>query len=171
MPEDDRLLTDLAGTGPQPQAYALSTVVYAERGDEILLLQRAEGSALAGEWFLPGGMVERDEDPEAGARRELFEESGLEIDGELEMVSCYRMFIYGHDVLQLSFRGKVAERDVEISHEHTGARWVKASDMRALLTDDVISNIARGDDRVITLLQRIRIDLDRYLARVKPLGS
>ena len=171
MPDDDRLLTNVSDTGPQPQKYALSTVVYAERGDEILLLQRAEGSALAGEWFLPGGMVERDEDPDVGARRELFEESGLEIDGELEMVSCYRMFIYGHDVLQLSFRGKVAEREVEISHEHTGARWVKAGDMRALLTDDVIGEIARGDHRVITLLQRIRIDLDRYLARVRPLGS
>jgi len=166
MPDDDRLLTDLAGTGPQPQRYALSTVVYAERGDEILLLQRAEGSALAGEWFMPGGMVEQDEDPEAAARRELFEESGLEIDGDLELIGCYRMFIYGHDVLQLSFRGTVAERDVAISHEHTGARWVKARDMQALLTDEVIGQISRGDARVTTLLQRIRADLDRYLVRV-----
>jgi len=166
MPDDDRLLTDLAGTGPQPQKYALSTVVYAERGDEILLLQRAEGSALAGEWFMPGGMVEQDEDPEAAARRELFEESGLEIDGDLELIGCYRMFIYGHDVLQLSFRGTVAERDVAISHEHTGARWVKARDMQALLTDEVIGQISRGDARVTTLLQRIRADLDRYLVRV-----
>jgi len=166
MPDDDRLLTDLAGTGPQPQKYALSTVVYAERGDEILLLQRAEGSALAGEWFMPGGLVEQDEDPEAAARRELFEESGLEIDGDLELIGCYRMFIYGHDVLQLSFRGTVAERDVAISHEHTGARWVKARDMQALLTDEVIGQISRGDARVTTLLQRIRGDLDRYLRRV-----
>ena len=166
MPDDDRLLTDLAGTGPQPQKYALSTVVYAERGDEILLLQRAEGSALAGEWFMPGGMVEHDEDPEAAARRELFEESGLEVDGDLELIGCYRMFIYGHDVLQLSFRGTVAERDVAISHEHTGARWVKARDMQALLTDEVIGQISRGDARVTTLLQRIRGDLDRYLLRV-----
>ena len=171
MADDDRLLTHYGGSGPQPQKYALSTVVYAERGDEILLLQRAEGSALAGEWFLPGGMVETDEDPDDAARRELFEESGLEIDGELEMISCYRMFIYGHDVLQLSYRGTIADRDVAISHEHTGARWVKPQDMRALLTDEVIAQISRGDERVTTLLQRIRVDLDRYLARIKPLGS
>ena len=38
--------------------YALSAVVYAERGDEILLLKRA-GGALSGQWFLPGGAVER----------------------------------------------------------------------------------------------------------------
>jgi 8-oxo-dGTP diphosphatase len=166
MADEDRLHTEYAQSDVQPQKYALSTVVYAERGDEILLLERAEGSALAGEWFLPGGMVEQDEDPEDGARRELLEESGLEIDGELEMISCYRMFIYGHDVLQLSYRGTVAERDVAISHEHTGARWVKAADMRALLTDEVIGRIAREDGRVTTLLHRIRVDLDRYLERM-----
>ena len=52
------------------QLYALSAVVYAERGDEILLLKRA-GGALSGQWFLPGGAVERGELPEDGARREL----------------------------------------------------------------------------------------------------
>lgn len=164
---DDRLLTHYADSEHQPQKYALSTVVYAERGDEILLLQRAEGSALAGEWFLPGGMVEPDEDPEDAARRELLEESGLEIEGELEMIGCYRMFVYGHDVLQLSYRGTVAERDVAVSHEHTAARWVKPRDMRDLLTDEVIATIARGDDRVTMLLHRIRFDLDRYLARLR----
>lgn len=171
MPDEDRLHTEYAGSGVQPQKYALSTVVYAERGDEILLLKRGEGSALAGEWFLPGGMVERDEDPDEGARRELFEESGLEIDGDLEMIGCYRMFIYGHDVLQLSYRGTVSEHTVALSHEHTGAQWVKPADMRALLTDEVIDGIARDDERIIVLLHRIRADLDRYLARVNPLGS
>jgi hypothetical protein len=57
------------------QLYGLSAVVYAERGKEILLLKRA-GGALAGQWFLPGGAVERNELPEDGARRELIEESG-----------------------------------------------------------------------------------------------
>src|SRR5262245_8821570 len=54
---------------PAPAMYALSAVVYAERGDEILLLKRAEGSALAGQFFLPGGLVEPKELPEDGARR------------------------------------------------------------------------------------------------------
>jgi len=147
--------------------YALSAVVYVERGDEILLLQRAEGSALAGQWFLPGGMVEPGELPEAGARRELLEEAGLEIDGELELVGCYPMHVYGYDTLQLSYRGAIsAAGSVVISHEHDGARWVKAADMRALLTDDVLDGIATGDERILVLLRHIRTDLDRYLARM-----
>ena len=53
-----------------------------------------------------------------------------------------------------------------VSHEHDGARWVKASDMRALLTDEVLDQMARGEERILTLLRHIRTDLDRYLARV-----
>jgi len=147
--------------------YALSAVVYVERGDEILLLQRAEGSALAGEWFLPGGMVEPGELPEEGARRELAEEAGLAIDGELEIVGCYPMHVYGYDMLQISYRGTVsADSTVVVSHEHDGERWVKPHDMRALLTDEVLDGMARGDARVVTLLRHIRTDLDRYLARI-----
>jgi 8-oxo-dGTP diphosphatase len=164
--EPDPLRSDLAASGPEPVKYALSAVVYAERGDEILLLQRAEGSAMAGQWFLPGGFVEAGELPEEGARRELLEESGVRIDGDLEIIGCYPMFVYGHDTLQVSYRGRVADGDVTISHEHDGARWVKASDMRALLTDEVIAEMADGRDEVARLLGHIRTDLDRYLARL-----
>jgi hypothetical protein len=38
--------------------------------------------------------------------------------------------------------------------------------MRALLTDEVLSQMARGEERILTLLRHIRTDLDRYLARV-----
>ncbi len=167
MTEGDKLRGDFAGSAPAPAMYALSAVVYAERGDEILLLKRAEGSALAGQFFLPGGLVERGELPEDGARRELAEEAGIEIDGDLELVGCYPIHVYGYDTLQLSYRGAVAEgRSVVISHEHDAAQWVKPPDMRALLTDDVIDQIARGDDRVVDLVRGVRTDLDRYLRRV-----
>ena len=165
---DDPLLHDLASTSEYvPQLYALSAVVYAERGDEILLLQRAAGSALAGQWFLPGGMVEHGELPEEGARRELLEESGLEIDGELEIIGCYPMRVYGYDVMAVSYRGRIADgAEAVISHEHDGLQWTKAADMRALFTDEVIEQISRGRDDIRSLLGHIRIDLDRYLARM-----
>ena len=81
------------------------------------------------------------------------------------------MYIYGYDMLQISYRGRVAAGDVTISHEHDGARWVKASDMRALLTDEVIAEMASGNDDVARLLGHIRIDLDRYVARVESSGD
>jgi 8-oxo-dGTP pyrophosphatase MutT (NUDIX family) len=166
VPEDVLRESD-ADAYPPPAMYALSAVVYAERGDEILLLKRAEGSALAGQFFLPGGLVEPGELPEDGARRELMEEAGIVIDGELELVGCYPIHVYGYDMLQLSYRGTVnAGSAVQISHEHDAAQWVKAADMRVLLTDEVIDQISGGDDRVVQLVRGIRTDLDRYLARV-----
>jgi 8-oxo-dGTP pyrophosphatase MutT (NUDIX family) len=144
--------------------YALAAVVYAERGNEILLLKRA-GGALSGQWFLPGGAVERGELPEDGARRELLEESGLRIEGELELVGAYPMWVYGGDCLQLSYRGRVVDGDVVVSHEHDGARWVDPVRMRAGLTDEAIEALAAGDNRVATLVRHIRVDFDRYLAR------
>ena len=167
MADSDRLLGDTGDAFPPPATYALSAVVYAERGDEILLLKRAEGTALAGQFFLPGGLVEPDELPEAGARRELAEEAGIEIDGELELIGAYPMHVYGHDMLALSYRGTVAENSaVALSHEHSDVQWVKAADMRVLLIDDVIDQIAAGDPRIVELVRHIRTDLDRYLRRV-----
>jgi 8-oxo-dGTP pyrophosphatase MutT (NUDIX family) len=165
--DDDPLREGDADAYPPPAMYALSAVVYAERGDEILLLKRAEGTALAGQYFLPGGLVEPGEHPEDGARRELLEEAGVEIEGELELVGCYPMHVYGHDMLQLSFRGAVREgSDVRISHEHDAAQWAEPGQLRLLLTDAVIEQIAAGDPRVVQLVHGIRTDLDRYLARV-----
>ncbi len=159
--------TDVLGSSDgafDVQLYGLSAVVYAEREGKILLLKRSIG-ALAGQWFLPGGGVERDELPEDGARRELFEECGLGIDGELELVGAYPIWVYGGDCLQLSYRGRVPDGDVVLSAEHGGARWMDPGELRAGLTDEAIATLARGDQRVAALVGHVRTDLDRYLRR------
>lgn len=163
----DQLGPDAAAAGFDVPMYALGAVVYVERGDEILLLKRAEGSALAGQWFLPGGAIERDELPEEGARRELREEAGIEIEGDLELIGAYPIHVYGVDLLQLSFRGRVAaDVEVTISHEHDGAQWVRPADMQALLSDTFITELAAGNERVEFLLRQVAADLDLYLRRI-----
>jgi len=159
--EDDRL--GVPGDWVPPM-YALSAVVYAERDGQILLLKRAMG-AMEGQWFLPGGAVEENELPEEAAARELLEESGLAIDGELELVGAYPMWVYGANCLQLSYRGTVTSGDTTMSDEHHEAQWVDPAAMRLMLTDEVVESIAQGDERITALLGHIRVDLDRYLAR------
>jgi 8-oxo-dGTP diphosphatase len=163
----DPLRSDL-GDGYTPTTYALSTAVYLEREGLILLLERAEGAAMAGQWFLPGGMVERDELPEEGARRELLEETGLTVEGDLELVGAYPMQIYGRDTLQLTYRGPASDGEPRLSSEHRDARWVDPSQMRALLSDDAIEAIAAGRAEVRAMVVHIRADLDRYLRRTTP---
>lgn len=139
-------------------------MIYAERPDgTILLMQRAEGSAMAGQYFMPGGIVDPGETPHEAAIRELREESGLEFSGPMTMVGCYPMWIYGQAFLQLSFRGAVAGEVVQ-SDEHTDHRWVDPAEMRGLFSPDAVDSIAGGVERIARLLGRIGEDLDRYLA-------
>ncbi|MFP5320264.1 MAG: NUDIX hydrolase [Acidimicrobiia bacterium] len=153
------------------QLYGLSAVVYAERGSEILMLKRA-GGAMAGQWFLPGGAADRDELPEVAARRELIEETGLDVDGDLEIVGAYPIWVYGGDCLQISYRGKVVDGDPIISHEHSDARWTDPVKWRSAWTDDVVEAVAAGNERVGQLVRNIRTDLDRYLQRIgRAIGS
>jgi 8-oxo-dGTP diphosphatase len=161
----DPLRGDLA-EGHTPRCYVVSAAVYLERDNQILLLERAEGGAMAGQWFLPGGMVEAHELPEEGARRELEEETGLTVEGDLELVGAYPMHIYGRDTLQLTYRGRAGAGEPRVSAEHRAARWVDPWQMRALLTDETIEAIAEGRAQVRTMVEHIRVDLDRYLQRI-----
>ena len=55
---------------------ALAVDAAVKRGDEILLIQR-KYPPMVGYWGLPGGFVERDEDPLIAVLRELKEETNL----------------------------------------------------------------------------------------------
>lgn len=63
---------------PRPMVTVDAAVFrYSPAGWEILLIQRGR-NPFQGKWALPGGFLELDEELEAGAARELKEETGLE---------------------------------------------------------------------------------------------
>lgn len=57
----------------------VAAVVLIEQGDQVLLTRRAWNPA-KGQWTLPGGFVDGDEDPRDAAKRECLEETGLDIE-------------------------------------------------------------------------------------------
>ncbi|MFO0951556.1 MAG: NUDIX hydrolase [Isosphaeraceae bacterium] len=65
-------------------------VVFAEEsGSPRVLMIRRKKDPFAGRWAFPGGFLEMDETIEAGARRELREETGLEIPGPVEFLGAW----------------------------------------------------------------------------------
>lgn len=58
--------------------YILSVLVYAQRGDEVLVMRRNKEPNL-GLWIAPGGKIEVGESPHEAARREMLEETGLTV--------------------------------------------------------------------------------------------
>jgi len=58
---------------------SFATLCYVFRRDKILLLLKSKGLFGEGKWNGPGGKLVRGESPEAGATREVFEETGLRL--------------------------------------------------------------------------------------------
>ncbi len=68
-----------------PEAPQVGIGIVLLRGDEVLLIRRGKPPGL-GQWSLPGGAQELGETAEACARRELFEETGLQA-GPMQLVA------------------------------------------------------------------------------------
>ncbi|MCP4967040.1 MAG: NUDIX hydrolase [bacterium] len=162
---DDQLSPDV-DYSMRIDTFALATATYAERADgNILLLQRAEGTAMAGTYFLPGGIVDPGETPWEAAPRELEEETGLKFSDTPQMVGCYPMYLYRRDFLQLTFRGPISG-DVVISGEHTDHRWVNPHEWTERFTPENIEAESGGHPKIAMLLEGIGDDLRRYLALI-----
>src|SRR6266498_4005147 len=72
---------------PMPAVTVDVVVVTRGRPPRVLLIRR-KGEPFAGRWAIPGGFIEMDETLEESARRELREETGLEV-GRLEQVHAF----------------------------------------------------------------------------------
>src|SRR5229473_2344318 len=72
---------------PRPAVTVDVAVVTREQTHRVLLIRRKH-DPFAGMWALPGGFVEMDESLEAAARRELKEETGIDV-GQIEQLSTF----------------------------------------------------------------------------------
>jgi 8-oxo-dGTP pyrophosphatase MutT (NUDIX family) len=149
---------------PEPGIFRLSAAVYAERDGKILLLKRGVGE-LTGAWYLPGGAVDKGETPEEAARRELLEEAGLRPTGPLTLIGLTPMHVYGVDSIQVTYACECVESEVEISHEHTAARWIDPLDFRERYFSDERLAQADQDERIGRIVRGVRDNLDEYLRR------
>ena len=114
--------------------YEKSCGIIVVNQDRVLLLHYPSGH-----WDFPKGHVDGEEQEEETARRELFEETGINdiivIDGFRFATSYhYRRGRHIYHKKVVYFLGKTLVNDVTISHEHQGFQWCHWRDCMETLT-------------------------------------
>jgi ADP-ribose pyrophosphatase YjhB (NUDIX family) len=136
------------------------------RGDQILIMKRAMG-AMTGAWYVPGGTLEENEAPEEGVRREIREETELEVTN----VRLFHAWHYRQDestpAVGITFVCDVPpDAEPRINEEHSAARWVDPADYRQrYFSDDVLAALSE-QPVALELVTAVRDVWDGYLAEI-----
>lgn len=93
-----------------------------------LLIQRRDNS----HWEAPGGVLELDEDIRAGLKREVFEETGLEVHVD-DLTGIYKNMKRG--IIALVFRCRIVGGHAQETSEAQDLRWMAAEEVRALAAE------------------------------------
>jgi 8-oxo-dGTP diphosphatase len=130
-----RCRSELAGDRARLTCRVCGFVVYASskptagalcvENGRVLLARRA-AEPFEGRWDIPGGFLEEGEDPAAGLRRELKEETGLDV--EPERFLGVWMDRYGGDstaeaTLNLYWTARIVAGDPEPADDVSELRW------------------------------------------------
>jgi 8-oxo-dGTP diphosphatase len=124
---------------PRPSV-TVDLVIFSSRpeGVNILLIQRGR-EPFKDDWALPGGFIDMDESLEQSARRELVEETGLEID-QVEQLGAYgdpKRDPRGR-VISIAYWTLLppgATQQVKASDDASRAEWFPVSDLPNLAFD------------------------------------
>ena len=128
------MIPDMSGRRLYPEKPLVGVGVLIQDGDRYLLIKRASEPD-AGLWSVPGGMVELGERAAEAAKREVMEETGLDVE-IVEVLGVVDKIVEG-DGDRIKFHFVIVDYlahpvggSLEASSDALDARWVKAEDFR-----------------------------------------
>lgn len=155
-PEDLRVAAPSEGDVWVHQRVAAYAVVRSTWG--VLATQLSERTAVPGQWNLPGGGIEPDEDPRAGLEREVFEETGQRITGVRPLTVLTRHWVGENPngrledlhAVRIFFLAHCPQPSVPVLHDVGGstaaARWTSVDELARLpLASSVQAALAAAD--------------------------
>ncbi|WP_433801661.1 NUDIX hydrolase [Actinomycetospora sp. CA-084318] len=92
--------------------------------DRVLVIQRRDN----GHWEPPGGVLEVEEEPEEGARREVLEETGAEVEIE-RLTGVYKNMSRG--IISIVFRARQIGGTLRPSDETEDLFWATLEEVRS----------------------------------------
>lgn len=99
-----------------------------ERG--FLLVRRSENESLSGKWEFGGGAVEDNESLKEAVKREMEEETGLDVEVVDRGDPYFDEYSKGGYLKLHPFLLEVDEEDkVELSHEHDRHKWLEIKEI------------------------------------------
>jgi len=116
--------------------FRLAVKSFTIKDGKLLVLKRASDDVhLPGIWEIPGGRLELGEDPNEGVKREMKEETGIDI--EVLHPLSIRHFTRqdGQTITMIIYLCKALHDNVVMSEEHDGFGWVSVWDCKSRLTD------------------------------------
>ncbi len=136
-----RCASSLAVAGGRAECPACGFTAYAQSAPAVAAFVVDDGRALlglrahepdAGRWDLLGGFLEEGEEPLDGLRRELLEETGLDIEpGEYLGAYADSYGENGTAVLNLVFDARLAAGDMAPADDVADLRWFDLDDLPA----------------------------------------
>ena len=107
---------------------------YLEYDKRLLLLQRSSGQE-PGSWGVPAGKLEKGETAEIAAKRELFEETGIQIEAPSNLRFVGSLYIRkpSIDYVYHQFRVLLTSKpDIRLSEEHRAFLWATQKELEKL---------------------------------------
>lgn len=116
--------------------FRLAVKAFIVNNKKLLVLKRASNDVQKPDiWEIPGGRLELGEDPFKGIKREVKEETGLDI--EVQHPLSIRHFTRDDDqiITMLIFLGKSANNNIVLTKEHSAFDWVPLDNCKEKLSE------------------------------------
>ncbi|MFD3570242.1 NUDIX hydrolase [Streptomyces sp. NPDC058667] len=122
-------MSNSAREGQSTPLHSVSVAGAVVREDgRLLAIRRADN----GTWELPGGVLELTEAPEAGVVREVWEETGIQVQVE-ELTGVYKNTMRG--IVALVFRCKPEGGAERTSNESTAVEWLTPAEVEERMAE------------------------------------
>ena len=96
------------------------------KNNKFLLLKRNDPPLI---WGPPGGKLEVNEDPIVGLKREVKEETGLEIEVKMPVTTWFGSF-NNKKILAVDYFCKYQSGKIQLSNEHNSYIWLSMQELR-----------------------------------------